>query len=55
MISISKKFPEVLFTLSGEGEESGDIWMKYFKNGKVQNANTKVTISHDPFDESKLK
>lgn len=36
MKSFSLKFPGVLFTLSGEGEESGDIWKKYFRDGKMQ-------------------
>lgn len=35
MKEISLKFPDVLFTLNGEGEETGDIWRKYFKNGKI--------------------
>lgn len=49
MVSISEQFPTILFILSGEGEESGDIWRKYFKNGKVQVAEAKIT-----FDECKL-
>lgn len=54
MIQVSKAFPDVLFTLSGEGEESGDVWVKYFKGGKVQQeAMPKWTPP--PFDESKLR
>ena len=34
--SFSAKHPNVLFTLHGEGEETGDIWDKYFLNGKCQ-------------------
>jgi hypothetical protein len=30
---ISEMFPDVLFTLDGEGEDSGDVWRKWFKNG----------------------
>lgn len=29
-----KKHKDVLFVLNGEGEESGDIWQGYYKNGK---------------------
>ena len=51
--SFSKKFPKVLFMLSGEGEESGDIWKKFFLNGKMQV--TKARLVFDEFDASKLK
>lgn len=37
IIALSKQFKDVLFTLSGEGEEAEDIWKKYFQNGKKNN------------------
>ena len=53
LINVSKKYPDVLFTLYGKGESSGDIWRKYYKNGKYQVA--KAFISYEEFDEAKLK
>ena len=35
MKKVSKKHPDVVFILDGEGEESGDVWRKFYKNGKV--------------------
>lgn len=53
MIAISEKFPELVFQLNGEGEEPGDIWVKYYKNGKTQES--KIYAKLADFDESKLK
>lgn len=50
---LSLEFPSIVFELHGEGEESGDVWYKYFKNGKMQHCPAK--ISFDEYDESKLK
>jgi hypothetical protein len=52
MREISKKYPETIFILEGEGEESGDIWKKYYLNGKCQVAKAEVIIPE--FDETKL-
>src|SRR5690242_6334705 len=50
--AFSTKYPNVLFTLHGEGEENEDIWDKYFLNGKCQVAKAEWTIP--PFDPTKL-
>jgi hypothetical protein len=52
MKEVSKEYPKILFTLKGEGEDPGDIWFKYFKNGKIQRCQAKITF--DEYDESKL-
>ncbi len=52
LLSISRKYPDILFTLSGEGEDKGDLWKKYFKNGLVQT--THAEIIYESFDENKL-
>lgn len=33
--AISKKYPNSIFSLSGESEDSEEIWVKIFKNGKM--------------------
>jgi len=53
MRKISKMFPFTLFTLCGEGEESGDIWKAYYKDGKCQHVQAKVVF--EEFDEERLK
>lgn len=52
MKEYSSKYPKVLFILSGEGEESGDLWREYYLDGKVQTCKARITF--DTFDESKL-
>ena len=53
MRDFSKKFPDVLFILDGAGEESGDIWKKYFKNGLMQSLKPKLKFP--PYNPARLK
>lgn len=53
MRNVSRQFPDVLLTLYGEGEGSGDLWCKYFKAGKMQYA--PAEIIYPDFDEIKLE
>lgn len=50
--SFSKKHPDWMFSLSGEGEDNEDIWKKYFRDGYMQEARAK--ISYDEYDNSKF-
>lgn len=50
MIEISKKFPNMLFLLSGEGEEPLDVWNCYFCNGKSHYR--EIQVSWESFDEN---
>ena len=44
MKAFSLKHPEALFKISGEGEESLDLWCEYYKNGKVQVCKAIITF-----------
>ena len=48
----SQKHPKALFKLEGNGEETGDIWIKYFQNGKCQVCKAKITF--DEFNYNKF-
>jgi hypothetical protein len=45
LIAFSVATPGVLFTLDGEGEESGDIWKAYALDGKIQIAKAEIIIA----------
>lgn len=48
MREFSKKHPKALFMLSGEGEESGDMWREYYRDGKMQKC--KVQLHFNTFN-----
>lgn len=52
MLRISKKYPGTIFVLNGDGEESGDVWRKYYHKGLSQDANARIV--YDDFDVTKL-
>ena len=53
MKTISAKYPDVLFTLRGYGEEDGDIWQSYFYDGKSVTYRPEITFPE--FNEDNLK
>lgn len=53
MRRVSSNHPNHVFKLTGEGEEPGDLWVKYFKNGKMQECMAEIT--YENYDESKLR
>jgi len=52
MAKFSRKYPNHLFILTGQGEERDDLWTKYFFNGRVQTERAKILFGD--FDPSKL-
>ena len=52
MCKISEKYQNVIFSLYGNGDEDGDMWVKYFMNGKVQYE--QAVITYADFDPKKL-
>ena len=42
MVKFSKKFPDVTFCLSGEGEERDDIWREYYHNGEAEECRAQI-------------
>lgn len=42
MREISLEYPDIVFVLHGEGEEAGDVWKAYFKNGESERVEAKL-------------
>lgn len=53
MIEYSKKFPQLVFILDGDGEEAGDVWREFYKNGKTYRWELEVVRPN--FNAKKLK
>jgi hypothetical protein len=53
MAVISKVFPDVLFELSGEGEDKYDLWKKYFRSGQM--AEMRGRIEYEEYDPEYLE
>lgn len=51
MESISEQYPHLLFALEGEGEESGDIWKAWARNGMVVSVRARVVFDEPNLDE----
>jgi len=50
MLDMSMRHPDSVFQVTGFGEEVGDYWRKYYKNGKWANA----THAFSPYKEEEL-
>lgn len=50
MVSLSKEYPNLLFWLEGEGEESGDIWKAWARNGKVVTSQARIVFDEPDLD-----
>lgn len=53
MLRLSEKFPNVVFTLKGIGEEHDDMWVEYFKNGKCKYSQAEIVFQK--YDEKDLR
>lgn len=52
LVAFSKKNKDILFTLSGIGEENPDLWKLYVINGKSQKAKAVITYDDFSFDKT---
>jgi uncharacterized protein YodC (DUF2158 family) len=50
---VSLKWPDILFELKGSGEENDDLWIKYFKNGKMQACYAEIV--YPKFNENEME
>lgn len=53
MLEVSREFPQVLFSIHGEGDNNGDIWESHYLGGKTYTQPAIITIP--PFNPALLK
>lgn len=53
LTTLSKEYPEFMFTVDGSGEDCPDFWICWIVNGKAQYEQKALT--HAPFDPEKLQ
>lgn len=53
MLLLSKEFPTVTFKLHGRGEDYGDVWDTYYRNGKM--CTYTLPLEMPPFNEKDLR
>lgn len=51
MYNLSKQFPDVLFEVCGDGEDSDDKWQEYWQNGSMQHCHMEIP----PYDSAKMR
>lgn len=44
MKEISLAYPDIIFILHGEGEETGDVWKAYYSNGESEKVMVEFTF-----------
>jgi len=50
MQAVSSQYPHLLFFLEGEGEEAGDIWKAWARNGKVITVRARIVFDEPDLD-----
>lgn len=50
MLGLSDKYRNLLFELTGEGEESGDLWKSWYRNGKSVRAEAQIVFVEPDLD-----
>ena len=50
MYNLSKQFPDVLFTVSGHGDDFDDVWEEHWQDGSMQHCHMEIP----PYDPQKM-
>jgi hypothetical protein len=50
--AFSRQFPDIVLGLRGEGEDSEDLWMKFYHDGEIQGGQAEIIYPRCPFTPS---